>query len=171
MRAYFDNVVASGLTTGDLQPGSEMQAVTALERARANGVIEIWTSRESWREQERTRDANKRAQLAGARAGIPVVVKDHVVLGSGSHLGPLGTVSTYPLVSDVTDEALFADLKRIGLKNADARHFMYAHENGCDRFVTLDPDFTSRRQALEARCPSLRIVTPSQLANGLQGHS
>jgi predicted nucleic acid-binding protein len=74
-----------------------------------------------------------------------------------------------PMVSDIVDEALFADLKAMGLPNdSDARHLMYAVENKCDRFVTLDPDFLDRRDALHVRCPTIRIVRPSELAAELK---
>jgi hypothetical protein len=45
---------------------------------------------------------------------------------------------------------------------------MYAFTNACDRLVTLDPDFLDRRASLGARCPSLRIVKPSELAGELE---
>ena len=60
-------------------------------------------------------------------------------------------------------------LKGLGLDDdSDAKHLMYAVTNGCDRFVTLDPHFFSRIAALEARCPSIRIVRPSELAAELR---
>jgi len=76
----------------------------------------------------------------------------------------LGTVSATPIISDIIDDALFKSLTAAGLKDADARHLMYAACNGCDRFVTVDPDFTNRKPQLEALCPDLKIVTPSELA-------
>jgi hypothetical protein len=77
----------------------------------------------------------------------------------------------YPFVSDIVDEALFSDLKKIGLRDADARHLMYASVNACVRFVTLDPDFLSRRAALEARCSNIKIVKPSELSAELRNGS
>jgi hypothetical protein len=68
-----------------------------------------------------------------------------------------------PIVSEIVDEALFKGLTTAGLKDADARHLMYAARNDCDRFVTTDPHFTSRRPELEALCQGLKIVTPSDL--------
>ena len=76
----------------------------------------------------------------------------------------MGTIAVTPIITDIVDEALFADLKGIGLNDSDAKHLMYAFKNACDRFVTLDPDFLDRRASLEARCQALRIVTPSELA-------
>ncbi len=74
-----------------------------------------------------------------------------------------------PLVTDIIDEQLFARLKAAGLKDADARHLMYAAANGCDRFVTLDPDFLNGREVLQAHCQGLRIVRPSELVAELSG--
>jgi hypothetical protein len=78
-----------------------------------------------------------------------------------------GTVAVTPLITEIVDEGLFKGLTAAGLKEADARHLMYAARNDCDRFVTTDPDFTSRLLQLEALCPSLKIVTPSELATQL----
>jgi predicted nucleic acid-binding protein len=163
MRVYLDNVAASGRVLGDLAPASEMEALEEIERAHSTGRIKRVTSRESWREQERTKDPMKHAKLAAARAEVSVVATDHVVLGFGNLGGPYGTTVAYPLVSDIVDDALFSDLKRIGLRDADARHLMYAFVNACERFVTLDADFLDRRAALEARYYTLRIVRPSEL--------
>ena|SRR6266849_2968117 len=72
-----------------------------------------------------------------------------------------------PILTEIVDEALFKSLTAAGLKVPDARHLMYAACNGCDRFVTLDLEHfinNGRRTQLEALCPGLKIVTPSELA-------
>jgi predicted nucleic acid-binding protein len=168
MRVYYDNVIASGLITGDVVPEAEMAALCGIERAHAAGTLKRVTSRESWREQERTRDAARRSQLEAARDLVSVVQADHRVVGFENVLGPFGTIAANPIVSDVVDEPLFEDLKALGLRGSDARHFMYAAANDCDRFVTLDRDFLARRSLLEARCPSIRVVRPSELAAELR---
>jgi len=168
MRVYLDNVAVSGRVLGDLSPAAEMDAMRVIERAASAGMLKMVTSRESWREQERTKNPNKRAKLEAARGQVSAVATDHVVLGFSELSGPYGTIATNPIVTDIVDEALFADLKSSGLHDSDARHLMYAVANACDRFVTLDPDFLDRRSALEARCQSLRIVKPSELAAELQ---
>jgi predicted nucleic acid-binding protein len=168
MRAYLDNVAASGRVVGDLVPASEMEALRDIERAASAGLLKMVTSRESWREQERTKDPVKRARLEAARSEVSAVATDHVVLGFSELSGPYGTIATNPIATDIVDEALFADLKSSGLDDSDARHLMYAVANACDRFVTLDPDFLDRRIALEARCQSLRILRPSELVAELQ---
>jgi predicted nucleic acid-binding protein len=168
MRVYYDNVIASGLVTEDVVPDTEMSALREIEEAHRAGTIKRVTSRESWREQERTRDAARRSQLEAARDLVSVVQADHRVLGFEVLDGPLGTISTNPIVSDIVDEGIFADVTNLGLRTADARHFMYAAANNCQRFVTLDPDFLDRRALLEARYPPLRVVRPSELAEELR---
>src|SRR5215470_1596958 len=112
--------------------------------------LEIVTSRESWREQERTTDANVRARLRAAQALVKAVENDHRFLGINNiDLGHRGFTAS-PLVSDITDESVFTALTAIGLKQSDARHLMYALGNDCVRFVTTDPDFLTRRTKIEA---------------------
>ena len=156
------------MVTRDIMPEAELASVNEIEAAHAAGIIKRVASRESWREQERTRDSDRRSQLKSARDMVSVVQTDHRVLGFATLDGLSGTVSSSPVVTDLVDEALFVDLRAMGLKDADARHFMYAASNSCDRFVTLDPDFLDRRRLLERRCPSLMVVTPSELAAELR---
>jgi len=167
MRVYLDNVAASGRVVGDLVPAAEMEALRRIESAHSAGILKMVTSRESWREQERTKDPVKRAKLEAARGEVSAVATDHVLLGFNHLEGRYGTIAASPIITDIVDEVLFADLKRTGLSASDAKHLMYAFANACDRFVTLDPDFLDRRASLEARCQSLRIVTPSELAGEL----
>ena len=167
LRVYLDNVAASGRVLGDLVPDTEMDAVRRIEAAHADGRVKRVTSRESWREQERTTDPIKRATLAAARREVSVVATDHIVLGFSNVESPKGTTATNPLVTDIVDEALFGDLKMIGLDDGDAKHLMYAVVNDCHYFVTLDLDFLNRRAVLETRCKPIRILKPSALANEL----
>jgi predicted nucleic acid-binding protein len=168
MRVYLDNVAASGRVTGDLAPEQEMRALRKIEDAHRAGVVTIMTSRESWREQERTKDPLRRAKLAGSRGEVAVVTRDHVLLGFRNIDGFHGTTVVNPMVTDVVDESLFAELKTAGLEDADARHLMYAVTNSCERFVTLDPDFLKRRTVLQGLCPSIQVVTPSELETDLR---
>lgn len=66
MRVYLDNVAASGRVVGDLEPSSEMDAMRRIERAHSAGILKMITSRESWREQERTKDPVKWNTLEAA---------------------------------------------------------------------------------------------------------
>ncbi len=168
MKVYLDNVIASGKVLSDLEPPDEMAAVRTIEKCASQGALDVCTSRESWREQSRTRDGAKRETLEQARSDIPVVEKDHEVLGFSLQQDQYGGFIASPLVTDVVDNELFNDLRSQGLDDQDARHLMYAACNGCERFVTLDPDFLTRRVGLEARCKGIRIVKPSELVAELQ---
>ena len=171
MKVYLDNVIASGKVLSDLQPADEMAAVRTIEHLAPQGLLDVYTSRESWREQDRTCDTAKRATLEQARPGVPVVERDHEVFGFSCTPDQYGGFISNPQVTDIIDDALFNDLRSQGLKDGDARHLMYAACNGCERFVTLDPDFLTRRVGLEARCNGIRIVKPSEFVAELQPKS
>jgi predicted nucleic acid-binding protein len=166
MKVYLDNVIASGIVNGDLDPPEEMDAVHALVKADEKGQIEIYTSRWSWKEQDRTSKDLVRVRLKESRGKIEVVADDHRVLGSWNLEGPrFGTVSTNPMVTDIVDEGLFSDLKKAGISDGDARHLMYAVHNKCDRFVTLDcRDLLPKRSDVAPLCRRTKIVKPSELA-------
>jgi hypothetical protein len=167
IRVYYDNVIASGLIIGDVAP-EEMAALAKIESAHKAGILKRVTSRESWREQERTRNIARRSQLEAARDLVSVVQADHRVVGFENFSGSLETIGEDQIISDVVDEVLFGDLKALGLQDPDARHFMYAAANNCDRFITLDRHFLNRRRSLEARCPAIRVMKPSELAAELR---
>lgn len=166
MKAYFDNVIVCGRVRSDLAE-TEMTAVRNIERAGTNGQLEIYTSREAWREQDRAKD-DLRLEFEQDRPNVPVVPDDHRLLGIRAQFDQRGNFfANCPILTEVVDDALLATFKRAGLKDADARHLMYAVHNGCDRFVTLDTDFLNRRLALEKSCRGLRIVKPSELETEL----
>ena len=94
---------------------------------------------------------------------LPRVTTDHILIGfSSQDMGYRGFVSA-PLVSDVIDEPMFSKVTSIGLKEADARHFVNAVHEECGIFLTTDPDFHDIRESLQALYPSIRIFTPIQL--------
>jgi predicted nucleic acid-binding protein len=166
MKVYLDNVIVSRKVRGDLHPPEEMAAVHALAKADEKGQIEIYTSRWSWAEQDRTRDDFLRVKLKESRGEIEVVADDHRVLGFWNQEDSrFGTVSTNPIVTEIVDEGLFSSLKKAGLSDGDARHLMYAIHNKCGRFVTLDThDLLPRRSDVAPLCRGTKIVTPSELA-------
>jgi len=162
VKVYLDNVIASALVRDDLASPEEQRALKLLQEHRNFGKLEIVTSRESWREQDRTRCEKTREELRSSRDKTPVVSEDHKLLGFNSvDLGYRGFISS-PLMTDIVDEVMFAELRAAGLKSGDARHLMYALCNGCVRFVTTDPDFLNRRLAIEAAYPKIRIMKPSE---------
>jgi len=164
LRVYLDNMIVSGRVTKDLGP-EENAAVQKIERA--NGVIlKRVTSRHAWREQDDTPDDALRARFTDARVEVSVVSRDNVLEGFNPPIkAPGGTFSVNPIFSEITNEDLYAYLKSIGIKDKDAKHVMYAaeSENDCVRFLTLDKKILNKKTAIEARCPSLRIMKPTEL--------
>ena len=77
--------------------------ILEVEIAHDKGTIKRVTSRESWREQERTQDNGRRAQLQSARELVSVSRSetDHRLLGFSNIYGPYGTVAANPIVTDL----------------------------------------------------------------------
>jgi len=65
----------------DLAP-NQMAAVFSLFKGREDGRLEIVTSHESWREQDRAKNPIVRAELVKARDDVPVVAQNEKLLGS-----------------------------------------------------------------------------------------
>ena len=158
MKVYLDNVIVSGKVRADLEP-NEMTAVEELYRLAERHCLEKVTSRETWREQDRTPDLDIRSALQDSRGDVAVVQDDHRLLGYSYLQDQYGGFIANPLVTDIVDEPLLEMLINAGLKNADPWHLMYA----TDRFVTLDRGFLDRRVLLEGYCPGIRIVKPTEL--------
>jgi hypothetical protein len=163
-RVYLDNVITSGWVLKDLQPPGEMTAVERLYELHDAGTIKRVTSKMSGIEQARTTDLQKRATLAANADLVSVVQNDHRLLGFANlDYGSRGFIS-YPLIDDIVEPALFEQLtKNAGLKDADAKHVMYAVANDCHYFVTLDTrDLLPKRSAIELICPPLKIMRPTE---------
>ena len=170
-RVYYDNVIASARIRGEMWPASEMAAIQILEEWHANGRIRRVTSKMSGIEQARTTSADLRATLASRAHEVSVVPNDHRLLGfSTLDDGVRGFISS-PIISDIIDEALYAKLTALGITDADdAKHLMYAHGNACEYFVTHDTrDILPNREAIDAVCSPMRVVTPSELVAKLAG--
>ena len=160
-RVYLDNVITSGWVLKDLKPQEEMEAVDRLYALHDTGIIKRVTSKISGIEQARTTDLQKRAALAASADLVSVVQNDHRLLGFANlDYGSRGFIS-YPLIDDIVEPTLFEQLtKNAGLKDADAKHVMYAVANDCHYFVTLDTrDLLPRRSAIESICQQLSALT------------
>jgi hypothetical protein len=167
MNAYLDNNIASGIVRDDLGD-TEMIAVRRIQAADERGQLKIVTSSETGREQDRTSDPAVRAQLQQKRDKLELVTEDHLMLGNRALYDNRGMFyGNSPILTEMVNPALFASFKNAGLKDADARHLMYAVHNKCDRFITTDPDFINRRTQLEALGGSIRIQKPSELVTEL----
>jgi hypothetical protein len=162
--AYLDNCIACAQTLADLGDPAEMAALRSLEKPIDDGRLEIVTSHESWREQERTKEPTIRALLKKARPDVPLVKENDKDLGMLRYDDGLGGYSSYGIRTEYVDAGLYETFKKAGLKDADARHLMYAVHNKCDRFVTTDPHFFDRLPQLSPLCRNTKIVRPSELA-------
>jgi hypothetical protein len=69
-----------------------------------------------------------------------------------------------PIISDVQDEAIRAELMAHGLKQRDAEHITQAICNSYDVFLTRDKGVYKLRDWLQQRFPSVKIRLPSELA-------
>jgi hypothetical protein len=170
-RVYLDNVITCGWVLKDLRPPEEMAAVERIYALHDNGAIKIVTSKMSAIEQARTADVSKRDALAAASHLVSVVPNDHRLLGFNT-LGDGVTVAftSHPMLSDIVDVRLFADLTTFAkLAVDDAKHVMYAVANDCPFFVTMDTkDLLPKRRLIEGVCPQLKILWPTEAVAALQ---
>lgn len=166
MKVYLDNNTVSARTRQDLKT-PEQEALNKLLAPPYEERTEVVTSRESWREQERTKHAQLRKRLKNARTDTKIVANDHRILGFSHQADQLGGFITYPLVDDIVDENIFTWLRNKGLEKDDARHLMYALCNACDVFLTTDDDFLNLRESLAAQYPTIRIRNPAELLSEL----
>jgi len=82
--------------------------------------------------------------------------------------GRWGYISN-PMVADVPDERLFAELRDMRLDVMDARHLTVAIHNGCDVFLTRDErGILKRRAEIQRRYPTISILRPSELLDRLR---
>jgi hypothetical protein len=139
-----------------------MDAVEKIEQLHAAGLLKRVTSKWSRIEEARCSDPDLRAAFAANDVGMSAVTNDHVVLGfTNIDYGYRGFI-TYPNLTDIVDEVLFAKLRAVPLKETDAKHVMLAAANNCQFFVTKDErDLLPVRAEIETVC-SLRIVRPTE---------
>lgn len=163
MKVYLDNVIVSGIEKRDLASPAEMQALDELTSGKYADTCEWVTSRWSLREIERTSDKTLRERLKKAFHTYSVIEDDHKVLGFHNQSDQYGGFINSPLVTDIVDEKVFSELRALGLNKADPYHLMVALANGCDRFLTTDPDFLNIRSQIELSFQSIKIVVPSAL--------
>jgi predicted nucleic acid-binding protein len=166
LRIYLDNDIASAITRLDLAP-IELDAIEWLIAAHHASAVILGTSNHAKREIERA-PAQYREGLKRGLTGLAYFEKDHRVLGSFTLNTGRGCI-TNPIVTDIVDDAMHAELLTTGLKTDDAQHFSNAIHSGCDVLLTRDGPFLSRREALAKKYSTIRIRKPSELADELKG--
>lgn len=98
-------------------------------------------------EAERTKDEIQRDHLIIDVNELENVPKDQKLLGFNIQINQYSCINS-PIISDVQDEAIRAELMERGLKQRDAEHITQAICNDCDVFLTRDEDLSSRRTAI-----------------------
>jgi hypothetical protein len=117
-------------------------------------------------EAEKTKDEIRRGHLIIDAQALQNVPNDHKLLGFNIQISQYTCINS-PIISDVQDEAIRAELMKRGLKQRDAEHITQAVCNNCDVFLTRDKGIRKRRDWLEQRFPGLKIRLPSELVADL----
>ena len=115
-------------------------------------------------EAEKTKDDTRREHLIADVDELKNVPNDQKLLGFNVQISQYTCINS-PIISDVQDEGIRAELMERGFKQRDAEHITQAVCNNCDVFLTRDESsiITPYREWLEQRFPSLKIRLPSEL--------
>lgn len=148
---------------------TELNALTVLLNKHTAGEITLFRSRVNLRELQATENAaQSRSLLSDYEALQPVPFDERHYGNSDEVVDPWGSVISSPLVSDVQDEKMLAQLQGLGLKPKDAEHITQALCNSCEVFLTRDEDSIIKiRNRIETRFPDIKILKPSELENQL----
>jgi hypothetical protein len=165
-RVYLDNNLL-GPNAGDYV--DEALALREIEDGRAAGrwLLEWLVSGRTANELEKAPIARREA-LRAAYDAATRLKDDHLLKGfSNLDFGVRGYISN-PLVADVPDERLYAELSELGVKVMDARHLTVAIHNKCDVFLTCDEGILKRREEIQRRYGAIRILRPPELLERLR---
>jgi hypothetical protein len=144
---------------------SDPVELAALEKLERDNRVKLFTSNIVNYEATNTADESKRNTLVEDHRAREKVAQDEKLHGFHSY-GDSRTWITCPLLSDVQDEKLHAEVMKQGIKLIDAKHLTQAACNKCDVFLTCDNGIIRRRQWLEQRL-NLRVLRPSELVKQL----
>ena len=162
IRVYRDNNLLGPNAEEHKTETEALQRIEAEQRA-GRWQLEWVVSRRTANELEKAPDIARKEGLRAAYDAATHVGDDHTVKGFSSvDLGAAGFVTT-PLVEDVPDERIFAELCEMGLDVMDARHLTVAIHNRCDYFLTMDKKVLSRRAKIAARYRTIDVMKPSDL--------
>jgi hypothetical protein len=144
---------------------SDVVELEALKKLDGDKRVKWFTSNIVHYEATNTRDETKRGALVTDHKTRQKVAKDEKLRGFQSYGDGRSWIS-YPLLSDVQDEELHAEIMKQSIKLIDAKHLTQAACNKCDVFLTCDSKIIKRRQWLEQRL-NLRILLASELVKQL----
>ncbi len=157
MTVYLDNDVVSAIARGD-KP-EEAEALAQLVGAFERGELELVTSEVTASEISRCRHkAREDIQRTYERLGkVPLASRDQLV-GMRTEYGPYGTTSNTPIIQK---DALFGDIRALGIDTVDAQHIFVAAKRGCTHFLTCDRRILVRAHAIRALC-GVVVQKPSE---------
>jgi hypothetical protein len=144
---------------------SDTVELKALKKLDGDKRVKWVTSNIVHYEATNTPDETKRDALVADHETRQKVAKDEKLHGFQSYGDDRSWIS-YPLLSDVQDEKLHAEIMKQGIKQVDAKHLTQAACNKCDVFLTCDSKIIKHRQWLEQRL-NLRILLPSEFVQQL----
>ena len=98
-KTYLENTVIPGQVR--IKPTEELGPLRELYQMARDGKLDVVTSRESWREQERAQDPVDCIALEQGRNEVLVVEDDHRVLGFDHSQDHLGGFVANPIVTDI----------------------------------------------------------------------
>ena len=162
MRIYCDtNTLFSNIRN---QP-KELAAMRRLLEDYRAGKNTMLRSRVDLREVMDTPCTIMRQKLIEDYECLQPVPNDEKLHGFNKMTDYLGGFFTYPLISDVQDEAICAELEVRGLEHRDAQHITQAVCNECDVFLTLDYKTIIRhhRNWLEDHFSNFKVRKPSEM--------
>lgn len=148
---------------------TELNALTILLNKHAAAHITMFRSRINLREVEATNDADQAKRLlSDFQALQPIPLDERHYGNSDEVVDPYGSIVSSPLVSDVQNEEMLAQLKGLGLTPRDAEHITQALCNHCEVFLTRDERTIIKiRNRIEAQFPDIKILKPSELEKQL----
>ncbi|MBZ5616655.1 MAG: hypothetical protein LAO23_21820 [Acidobacteriia bacterium] len=139
--------------------------LAALERLACHEGIELVCSHLGAHEASNTKSVQKRNVLVAEHNTRRCVEKDEKLLGFNTQTDWRGGFICSPLISDVQDESIRAELIDQGLEPRDAEHVTQAVCNKCDVFLTRDQEtiIEPHRTWLEERFRPMKIFLPMEL--------
>jgi hypothetical protein len=144
---------------GNIRDETELAAVRELEKL----GLTMFGSHIGRYEAMNTKDENKRRELVNQHDRLQKTPEK--LLGFNVVTDHLGGFVCSPIISDVQDEQVRAELMQRGLAQRDAEHIAQAVANDFDIFLTCDKNtiINPHRQWLEQRFPKLKVLLPSAL--------